>query len=150
MLTAAFTDLVGVHSFLGAFLFGAAVPKELATKLRLDEKLRPFVSWLLLPLFFCVIGIDVHLDAIVGTPMLLAVLLLATLLNCRGLTELVVLDTGRRMGILTDTGFSLFVLMTLVTTAGCSVLAAGFTGKCQPGEKSLPEQDSRFLAAPNR
>lgn len=180
LLTAAFTDLIGVHSILGAFLFGAAVPKSLAAKLRLDEKLRPLISWLLLPLFFCVIGLNVRLDVVVETPVLLAAALLvvllavlgkwfgagltarlsgyswrranllATLLNCRGLTELVVLDTGWRMGILTDAVFSIFVLMTLVTTVGCSVLAARFAGALRTGDKSLSEQGSGFLIAPNR
>ncbi|ANN16110.1 hypothetical protein SD37_10990 [Amycolatopsis orientalis] len=170
LLTAAFTGLIGMHSVLGAFLFGAAVPKDLASKLRLDEKLQPFVSWLLLPLFFCVIGLNVHLDVVVRTPMLAAVLLLvvffavlgkwlgagltarfsgyswqqsnllATLLNCRGLTELVVLDVGRRMGILPDAVFSLFVLMTLVTTVGGSVLAAGYAGPYRIDKEAVRTQ----------
>jgi Kef-type K+ transport system membrane component KefB len=56
---------------------------------------------------------------------------LGILMNCRGLTELVVLSTGLSLKVINPTGFALLVLVTLVTTLGTAP-ALGLVAKLGP------------------
>ncbi|MGW4666593.1 cation:proton antiporter domain-containing protein [Streptosporangium sandarakinum] len=147
MLSGCVTEWIGLHFIFGAFLFGVVMPREGADRLReeISERVGQVSTVLLLPIFFVVSGLKVDLST-VGMPGLaeLALILLvavggkfagaftaarlnglpphqsatlATLMNTRGLTELVILSAGLQLGLL-DTGlYSLMVVMALVTTA---------------------------------
>lgn len=145
-LSAAVTDLIGIHQIFGAFVFGAVMPKSGAEALTREilERFEQVSVLLLLPMFFVVTGLSVDFAAIglTGLWQLLLVLTVAiagkfigaytgarvsripvrqsgavaVLMNTRGLTELVILTAGRELGVLSDELFALMVIMALVTT----------------------------------
>lgn len=146
LVSAAATDLLGLHLIFGAFLFGAICPRgreELRTEV--VDRLTSVGRQLLLPVFFVLAGYQVDLTGI-GLPGLgeLAAILavavvgkaggaylaatlhglppeeaatLAVLMNTRGLTEIVVLSIGLQAGILDHRLYSMMVIMALATTA---------------------------------
>jgi Kef-type K+ transport system membrane component KefB len=139
-------EWLGVHYIFGAFIFGAIMPREGAAQLRHEilERLEQVSVLLLLPVFFVVAGLKVDLSKVglVGLGELALILLvaisgkyvgafvgariqgvrtrqaavLATLMNTRGLTEIVILTVGLQLGILDGPLYSLMVVMALVTT----------------------------------
>jgi Kef-type K+ transport system membrane component KefB len=140
------TEWMHVHFIFGAFLFGAVMPREGAERLNHEilERLEQLAVLLLLPVFFVVAGLNVNLRELdlssLGTlAAILAVAIggkllgsyaaaravgvpgrqswaLATLLNTRGLTEIVILTVGLQKGVLDNELYSLMVVMALVTT----------------------------------
>ncbi|GEE03432.1 sodium:proton antiporter [Gordonia spumicola] len=146
-LSSAVTDWIGVHSIIGAFVFGVVMPKAGGEQLirEILERIEQAVVLLLLPMFFVITGLGVDLGGIHGTGwlQLLAVIAvacvgkflgayfgartsnmpprqsaaIAVLMNTRGLTELVILTAGRELGVLSDELFAMMVVMALVTTA---------------------------------
>jgi Kef-type K+ transport system membrane component KefB len=147
LLSAWVTDLIGVHAIFGAFLFGAAMPRRDAGKLTREilERLEQVSLSLLLPVFFVVAGLQVDVGGIgpdgiwqLGIILLAAIggkVLgaagaartqrlprrqrwgLGVLMNTRGLTEIVILQVGLQLGVLSPAMFTLMVLMALITTA---------------------------------
>jgi len=147
LLSSFATEWMGVHFIFGAFIFGAVMPRTDAAPLResILERLEQISVLLLLPVFFVVAGLAVDLSkidvkAVVELIAILAVAIagkflgayfgaisagvsrrhsgvLATLMNTRGLTEIVILTVGLQLGVLDTSLFSLMVLMALVTTA---------------------------------
>jgi Kef-type K+ transport system membrane component KefB len=147
LVSGAFTEWMGLHFIFGAFLFGVATPREGAEPVRKDiiRSLERICGVLLLPVFFVVAGLQVNLSQInlgglgeLGLIMLVAVggkfigafvaarlhgirprqaAALASLMNTRGLTELVVLTVGLKLGMLDTTLYSLMMVMAVVTTA---------------------------------
>ncbi|MEU9523769.1 cation:proton antiporter [Streptomyces sp. NPDC048224] len=141
------TDLIGVHALFGAFLFGAITPRGSRRTATAASRLRAFAVPVLLPLFFVSTGLRTDVSLLGGGTALwwwagavLAVaglgkwggsalaarltgngwrdaMSLGALMNCRGLTELVVLDIGLGLGIVGPDLFTVLVLMALVTTA---------------------------------
>jgi Kef-type K+ transport system membrane component KefB/nucleotide-binding universal stress UspA family protein len=140
------TEQIGIHALFGAFLFGAILPKEGGFARVLAEKIEDLVIVLLLPLFFAYSGVRTELGlldtagewALCGLIIAVACLgkfgggavaarltglslresvALGVLLNTRGLMELVVLNIGLDLGVITPTVFTMMVLMALVTTA---------------------------------
>ncbi|MFF0189773.1 cation:proton antiporter [Streptomyces sp. NPDC005244] len=139
------TDWIGIHPIFGAFLFGVVVPRG-AVQTAAVEQVRGITVVLLLPLFFAYSGLQTDFRLIGADPalwgwcaLIVAVatvtkgagstaaarltglgwqesLSLGTLMNCRGLTELVVLGVGLDLKIITPTVFAMLVVMTLVTT----------------------------------
>src|SRR5206468_4592330 len=118
-----------IHALFGAFLAGVAFPKKKNLHLFLRERLETFASVVLLPLFFAFSGLRTHLDLLndwqswlvcfgiiaiaiigkLGGSSLAArwtgmswrdSLSLGALMNTRGLIELIVLNIGYDMGIL--------------------------------------------------
>ncbi|GIH96397.1 hypothetical protein Psi01_70270 [Planobispora siamensis] len=140
------TEWMHVHFIFGAFLFGAVMPREGAERLNHEilERLEQLAVLLLLPMFFVVAGLNVNLRALdLSSLGVLAAILavaiggkmlgsyaaarmqavpsrqswaLATLLNTRGLTEIVILTVGLQKGVLDNELYSLMVVMALVTT----------------------------------
>jgi len=163
------TEAIGVHAIFGAFLFGAVMPRAGGEALRHEtlERLEQVSVLLLLPVFFVLAGLRVDLSALDGRglvdlALILAVAIagkfagaytgarlnripprragaLATLMNTRGLTEIVILTVGVQLGILNDTLFSMMVVMALVTT----VMAGPLLSVIYP--KRLVEQDAADL-----
>jgi Kef-type K+ transport system membrane component KefB len=143
-LGAWFTDLVGVHAVFGAFLFGAATPRGLLSE-GLRRTIEPLTTALLVPLFFVYSGLNTQLGlvstatlwVIAGVIFLSAclgkgvgcwgaarlsgagtrdALGVATLMNCRGMVELILLNIGLQRGLITPTLFTMMVLMAIGTT----------------------------------
>ncbi|MHA3705244.1 cation:proton antiporter, partial [Jatrophihabitans sp. YIM 134969] len=140
------TEWLGVHYIFGAFIFGACMPRLHGEQLREDvlERLEQISVIVLLPVFFVIAGLGVNLSQVglAGLLELVAILVVAiggkfigaylgarsagvpsrqsavlgTLMNTRGLTEIVILTVGKELGILDTELFSLMVVMALVTT----------------------------------
>jgi K+:H+ antiporter len=144
MLGAWFTDTVGVHSVFGAFILGTAIPRGVLTR-QLQRVIAPLTVGLFLPLFFVYSGLHTQVG-LVSTPSMWATTIgifaiaclgkgvacwlaarlngvpqaealgIGTLMNARGMMELILLNIGRERGLITPTLFTILVLMTLATT----------------------------------
>ncbi len=151
--SAAATHAIGLHALFGAFLFGALVPAHSPAAEAVTARLRGLV-WLLLPTFFAVTGLRTQIRLIEGVDAwtaCLAILAVAcagkfggsylaaryaglprrdaaaigALMNTRGLVELVVLNLGLSLGVISPTLFAILVLMALATTAMTTPLLRG-------------------------
>jgi Kef-type K+ transport system membrane component KefB len=141
------TNWMGLHFIFGAFLFGVVMPRENVLGLREEilERLEQISVLVLLPIYFVVAGLNINLSTIghsglveLGAILVVAIVgklagaylgaqftgvrgrnagVLATLMNTRGLTELVILGVGLQLHILTPSLYTLMVVMALVTTA---------------------------------
>jgi Kef-type K+ transport system membrane component KefB len=140
------TERLGIHAMFGAFLVGALLPPSGALVEALSSRLRDLMIVLLLPLFFAFTGLRTTVSLIsggwlwlvCGVVLLVAIagklggsalaarasgmgwrdaLSLGTLMNTRGLMELVILNVGLDIGVLSPTLFAMMVVMALVTTA---------------------------------
>lgn len=145
-----FTDLIGLHAVFGAFIMGAVMPRGLVTK-SLAERIEPLTVALLLPLFFTYSGLNTqialldsgYLWAMTGLIMLAAVggkgvacwlaarasgipnreaLGIGTLMNARGLMELIIINIGLERGLISPALFATLVLMAIITTLMASPL----------------------------
>ncbi|HWB09809.1 MAG TPA: cation:proton antiporter [Pirellulales bacterium] len=139
------TEWIGVHAIFGAFLLGAVIPHDSRLAKELTYKLEDFVTVLLLPAFFAFTGMRTRIGLVSGLDAWLmcgVVLLVATfgkfggtlgaarlaglswrdgaalgiLMNTRGLMELVVLNIGLDLGVISPTLFAMMVVMAIVTT----------------------------------
>ncbi|MEV0598658.1 cation:proton antiporter [Streptomyces sp. NPDC050315] len=146
-LSAFATDRIGVHALFGAFVFGVMTPRGSLEVERCATRLRAVAVPLLLPLFFVHTGLHTDIGMLVGDPVqwlwagaVLSVavlgkwgggalaaracgqrwpgaLSLGALMNCRGLTELVILNIGLELHVIGPDLFTMLVLMALITTA---------------------------------
>jgi Kef-type K+ transport system membrane component KefB len=143
-LSAWFTDTIGIYAVFGAFILGTAMPRGLFAR-ELERLLEPVTTNLLLPLFFVYSGLNTRIGLIDSSFLLLVtiVILLAacigkgvacwlaarlngesqrdsiaigTLMNARGLMELIILNIGLERNIITPTLFVIMVIMAIVTT----------------------------------
>lgn len=146
LLSALYTTWLGISPILGAFFFGAAVPRDGTTTLfaQMNERLESVSVLVLLPVFFAVTGLGVDLSSIGldGLRLLVLFVVLATigkmlgaafgaslngirgrrafgvgvLMNTRGLSELALISIGRALGVLDTTMFTVLVCTAIVTT----------------------------------
>jgi Kef-type K+ transport system membrane component KefB len=145
LLSSALTDWAGVHPLFGAFIAGICFPRIPSWQTATSERTEMLTSALLLPLFFALTGLKTRLDLLssVNTWMWAILILVAaiggkiggavfaarwsgqnwrnslglgTLLNTRGLVELVVLNIAYTAGAFSPTLFTMLVLMALITT----------------------------------
>ena len=146
LLTSALTtELIGIHALFGAFLAGVIMPQKLSFKELLTGKIEDVSVLILLPLFFALTGLrtsigllnNTYLWSICGLILFVAVLgklggstfaaklaglpwkesfSIGVLMNTRGLMELIVLNIGYDLGILSPSIFSIMVIMALLTT----------------------------------
>ncbi|MCU0569363.1 MAG: cation:proton antiporter [Oculatellaceae cyanobacterium Prado106] len=143
--SALITEVIGIHLIFGAFLLGAAMPKNAGLTRELAEKTEDFVLTFLLPIFFAYSGLRTEIGLLNRPELwLLCVAVLAVaiggkflgtytaarfcglqnreasalgwLMNTRGLTELIVLNIGLSLGVITPVLFTMLVIMALVTT----------------------------------
>jgi len=139
------TERLGVHALFGAFIAGLAMPKREPMIAETVERIESLSLALLLPLFFALTGLRTRIDLLTdGSSWGYAVAIIATavlgklagaaltakttgmswkdsfglgvLMNTRGLVELVVLNAGLDLGVLSQALFTMMVLMALVTT----------------------------------
>ena len=139
------TETIGIHALFGAFIAGVIMPPSTEFRIFLKDKLEAFGSYALLPLFFAFTGLRTQVGllndwqgwAMCGVIILVAIagklggstlmsrwtgmswsqsFSIGVLMNTRGLVELVVLNIGYDLGILSGRIFAMMVLMALVTT----------------------------------
>ena len=139
------TEAIGVHAVFGAFMLGAVIPHDSTLARSLTHSLENVVMILLLPAFFAFTGMRTQIGllsswyqwAICGLIIVVAVagkfggtLIaaratglkwrdaagLGVLMNTRGLMELIVLNIGLDLGVISPTLFTMMVVMALVTT----------------------------------
>jgi Kef-type K+ transport system membrane component KefB len=135
------TELAGLHALFGAFFAGVIWPRGSVNFGEVSAKIEPIAMAVLIPLFFSYTGLRTNIGKVNWgyTFIIIAVavsakiggafagarimgfdsrnaLSLGILLNTRGLVELVVLNVGLDLGILTPALFSMMVVMALVTT----------------------------------
>ncbi|MFN5593171.1 MAG: cation:proton antiporter [Aphanizomenon sp.] len=143
--SALITEFIGIHLIFGAFLLGAVMPKDEELVRELAIKTEDFVLIFLLPIFFAYSGLKTQIG-LLNSPnlwLLSALILLVAiggkytgayvaarlsgidkreasalgwLMNTRGLTELIVLNIGLELGVITPLLFTMLVIMALVTT----------------------------------
>ena len=157
MLAAWAMDAAGIHAVFGGFLLGAAMPRGFLTQ-ELRRQLEPLAVVFLLPVFFAFSGLNTRLDMVASPELLLiaAVVLVAsiaakgvacwaaarlagednrtamavgTLMNARGVMELIILNIGLQKGIIQPALFSIMVLMAIVTTLMAAPLFEWVYGK---------------------
>lgn len=145
LLSAMTTQAIGIHAIFGAFLLGAVIPCDSVVARELTHKLEDVVTVLFLPAFFAFTGMRTQIGLVSGLEAWLAcggIILIATLgkfggtvgaarltglgwresaalgilMNTRGLMELVVLNIGLDMGVISPTLFAMLVLMAVATT----------------------------------
>ena len=139
------TEWLGIHALFGAFLAGAVMPKGERFVHAVTEKLEDATVVLLLPLFFAFTGLRTRIGLVQGAEMWAFCLLivavavagkfggstlsaratgmtwreagaLGVLMNTRGLMELVILNIGLDIGVISPALFAMMVIMALVTT----------------------------------
>jgi len=139
------TEALAVHALFGAFLAGIVMPKGGQLQEGLRDRLESVTLVLLLPLFFAYTGLRTSIALLnsvelwllcalivtvaVGSKLLVSgvivhasgmpwreSLAVGVLVNTRGLVELVILNVGLDLHILSPTLFSMMVIMALATT----------------------------------
>ena len=143
-------DAIGIHAVFGGFLLGACLPKGALTE-KLRAMMQPFVVVLLLPLFFTYSGLKTQLSVLMQPQIMLAgvailaasfigkgvacwaaaratgennrdAMAIGSLMNARGLMELIIINIGLQRGIIGPALFSILVLMAILTTLMASPL----------------------------
>lgn len=151
LFSAGLAEWIGIHALVGAFLYGAVMPRRGLFRSTLKWKLEPVVVSVLLPLFFAWSGLRTQVGLLTGLGDwgVFAALVgfasfgamaggtlaarasglswrdsgsLGVLLNTRGLMELVVLNIGLDLGLLSPALFTVMVLVALATTVATTPL----------------------------
>lgn len=139
------TEMIGIHAIFGAFMAGVIMPSNINFKNIITEKIDDVAQIVLLPLFFVITGLRTQINllndielwkvcfAIIGVAIMGKFIgssfaarytgqnlrnsfIIGALMNTRGLMELVVLNIGLDLGVLTPQIFTMMVIMALVTT----------------------------------
>ncbi|WP_425111464.1 cation:proton antiporter [Bradyrhizobium sp.] len=161
------THLIGVHTVLGAFITGVLVGESPILTKQIDERLRGLIASLFMPVFFGLAGLGTDLTKL-GSPELLLFtaaliviasvgkftgalaggaaggltrresLALASGMNARGSTEVIIASIGLSMGVLTQNLFSMIVTMAILTTLAMPPMLRGALARLPPRRE---EQD---------
>ncbi len=145
LISALVTEAIGVHAIFGAFLFGVMIPHDSRLAVAVVGSFEKFVLILLLPAFFAFTGMRTEIGLLSGWAAWLAcglIIVVATLgkfggtllaaratgvawrhaaalgvlMNTRGLMQLIILNVGLDLRVISPTLFTMMVLMALVTT----------------------------------
>jgi Kef-type K+ transport system membrane component KefB len=144
LISAVVTERIGIHALFGAFLWGALFPTDSALARDLAVRLEDAVVVLLLPSFFAFTGMRTEIGALGGEQLVAcgviigvaslgkfggtalagwatgldrrSAMTLGILMNTRGLMELIVLNVGLELGVVSPMLFTLLVIMAVVTT----------------------------------
>ena len=172
LASGALTEWFGLHFIFGAFLFGVVMPRSSILREDILAPVEQISMTFLLPIFFVVAGLSVNLSTIgaVGLTELALILavaitgkflgaflgarlqhvptrsaaILGTLMNTRGLTELVILTVGLQLHVLDPNLYSLMVIMALVTTAMAGPLLHLLQTERQTEKVALPQEPAQF------
>jgi Kef-type K+ transport system membrane component KefB len=177
MLSAVATELIGIHAIFGAFVLGAIIPHDSPVARELGHKLEDLVTTLLLPAFFAFTGMRTQIGLIAGLENVLlcaAIILVATLgkfggtvaasrltglgwpqaaalgalMNTRGLMELIVLNVGLEMGLISPALYAMMVLMAVATTLATSPVLKWLTPWLGDELRPLPASASDIGEGP--
>jgi Kef-type K+ transport system membrane component KefB len=176
--SASITNALGIHPVFGAFLAGIILPRK-GTLVELVRNIDQVNGLLFLPLYFVYTGLHTQIGLINGPGLWLICLLifaiaccgkifggaftvrilgeswrdafsLGVLMNTRGLVELIVLNIGLQLGVLSPTLFAMLVIMALVTTMMASPILPLLGYKQKPAvvastaqEDAMPTQEQR-------
>ncbi|SEH36938.1 cation:proton antiporter [Chryseobacterium culicis] len=176
ILSAYATEVIGIHALFGAFMAGAIMPENAKFRTLFIDKVEDVALVLLLPLFFVFTGLrtqigllnDSHLWMTAGFIILTAVLgkfagsaltakfvgiswkeslTIGALMNTRGLMELIVLNIGYDLGVLSPEIFAMLVIMALFTTfmTGPALDFINFIFKSKKNhDEAVQENDSKY------
>ena len=172
-LGAWFTDMIGLHAVFGAFVMGMAMPRGVISR-DLIGRIEPLTVALLLPLFFTYSGLNTKIGLLNSGflwLMCLAVLAAAvlgkfgacwfaaratglpnreaigigTLMNARGLMELIIINIGLQKGIISEGLFATLVIMAVVTTLMASPIFERLVGR---HSAEIARRDADLAPAP--
>lgn len=160
LATALATEWLHLHAVFGAFLFGACLPRDDRLLKSLSERIEPISIVVLMPLFFALAGLGTTSSAFSGAGFGAMMLILATaafgkiaggavgarmagygwreslatgsLMNARGLMELIVMKIGLDAGLIGPELFTMLLVMALATTAMTGPLINLFIGRRAP------------------
>lgn len=156
-LAAWYADTIGVHAVFGGFILGIAMPRGVLAA-DLKQKLQPMCVVFLLPMFFTFSGLNTRLGLLISPGLILVglavlaasvvgkgvacwaaarlngednatAMAVGTLMNARGLMELIIINIGLERGIIGESLFSILVLMAIVTTLMTSPLFEAVYGR---------------------
>ena len=158
------TTLLGVHPVFGAFVFGASLPRDERLLETLVERIEYVAIVVLMPIFFALAGLGTTSSAFVGGSLgtLILVLVAAvagkvfggaagarvagqpwrvalavgSLMNARGLMELIVIKVGLDLGVIGADLFTILFVMAIVTTAMTGPMLTAILGSAGAGEKA--------------
>ncbi|KAF8505854.1 cation/H+ exchanger [Russula emetica] len=145
LISAFYTDIIGIHPIFGGFVAGLVIPKDNGFAISVVEKLEDFIGLLLVPQYFALSGLKTNLGLLDtgktwGYTILICVVAflakfipcsvsakvfgfnqresgaVGALMACKGLVELIVLNVGLQAKILDERVFSMFVFMALMLT----------------------------------
>lgn len=169
LVSAVATEVIGIHAIFGAFLLGAVIPHQSRVAGHVTERLEGLVRVMFLPAFFAFTGMRTQIGLIDRWQdwMLCALIILVAtlgkfggsfvaarfagigrqdsaalgiLMNTRGLVELIVLNIGLDMGVISPRLFTMLIVMALVTTFMTTpildLLMRGRTWGLMPVERS--------------
>src|ERR1700691_508951 len=168
LISASATELIGIHAVFGAFALGAVIPHDTGMARELTDRLEDIVIVLLLPAFFAYTGMHTQIGLLNGVqPWLIcgAIILVASvgkfggtvvaaritgldwrdssalgvLMNTRRLMELIVLNIGLEMNVISPTLFAMLVIMALVTTFATTPIVHLITRNQVPEIEPLPD-----------
>jgi Kef-type K+ transport system membrane component KefB len=156
LFSAMTAEWIGIHAIFGAFLLGAIIPHDSDVAVDFTSKLEDIVKILLLPAFFAYTGMKTEIGLVSGWEawMFCAVIILVAtlgkfggtfvaarftgldsrlsaalgiLMNTRGLMELIVLNIGLELGVISPKLFAMMVIMALVTTISTTPILHALT-----------------------
>jgi Kef-type K+ transport system membrane component KefB len=145
LLSAVATEFIGIHAIFGAFLIGTIIPHDSKVATQVTDRIADIVRVMFLPAFFAFTGLRTEIGLIEsGQDWMICALIvivatagkfggtalaakasglgwrdsgaLGILMNTRGLVELIVLNIGLDLGVITPRLFTMLVIMALVTT----------------------------------
>lgn len=168
LISAWVTEVIGIHALFGAFMAGVIIPDNVRFKQIMAEKIEDVSLVLLLPLFFVYTGLRTQIGLLNDPGLWLTGLLvvavavigkfagsslaarftgqswkdslmIGALMNTRGLIELIALNIGYDIGVLSPEIFTILVLMALITTfmTGPSMALIGYLFKVRDAAVSI-------------
>ncbi len=179
------THVIGVHTVLGAFVTGVLVGESPSLSRPIDERLRGLIASLFTPVFFGLAGLETDLTQLRAPELLLFTvglivtasvgkfagalaggavggldrkesLALASGMNARGSTEVIIASIGLSIGVLSQTMFSMIVIMAILTTLAMPPMLRGALARLPPrqDEKDRLEreefEDKSFVSSLER
>jgi len=164
------TELIGVHTALGAFMAGILVGQSPILTEHIENELRGFILAFFAPVFFAVAGLGMDLRTLMNPTLLLFTaavivvasvgkfggaliggrlgglstmesLALATGLNARGSTEVIIASIGLAMGALSKELYTMIVAMAVVTTMAMPPMLRWVMARVPLGEDEAKRLD---------
>jgi len=175
LLSAFATERIGIHALFGSFILGAVIPHDSSLARQLVARLRDFAVVFFLPVYFAFTGLHTQFGLLTGADNWIAcALIIATaslgkfggtfvaarltglrwrdgaalgvLMNTRGLMELIVLNIGLEMKVLSPLLFAMFIFMAIVTTVATTPVLEWLNREGKVfGRATAKERDESFV-----